>query len=185
MKKVLLFVFILFVVSCVPVEEVVEEIEEVEEVEVVEEEIEIIEPEPISLDVPCTNNSECLATELCLDNICARLADLYSGDDCEIKCKLDEVTFTTSDGQEFTTPPGRGSYTGAGAMDWIVQRTPPHCEGEDVKVPILFTKKSYSTVYAEEAIVLEKGETSKVITHPLVKSINFQLTVDDVRIECS
>ncbi len=132
----------------------------------------------------CTNTSQCADGQLCINSQCGSLMALYQTD-CPQKCTMKELEIETSDGQTFTIPPGQGSYTAAGALSWTTQRLPPYCPTETVTVPFVIIKKSYSAVYGEEMVAVKEGETSAVITHPVIPRIAFTLTVKNVTEECS
>lgn len=153
-----------------------------------DEDVPVTSEAPPLLDVPvsssCTNTSQCADGQLCINNQCGSLTTLYQTD-CPQKCTMKEIEIETSDGQTFTIPPGQGSYTAAGALSWTTQRLPPYCPTETVTVPFVITKKSYSTVYGEEMVAVPEGETSTVITHPVISRIAFTLTVKNVVEECS
>lgn len=132
----------------------------------------------------CTNTSQCTGGQLCINSQCGQLTSYYQTD-CPQKCTMKKIEIETSDGQTFTVPPGQGSYTAAGALSWTTQRLPPYCPTDAVTVPFVITKKSYSTVYGEEMVAVQEGETSAVITHPVIPRIAFTLMVKKVVEECS
>lgn len=100
------------------------------------------------------------------------------------KCTVKELTITTSDGDTLPMVPGKGSYTGAGAIEWAVEKGAPQCE-EEVKVPIKIIKRSYGKIVSEDSLSLVEGETSKIIDHPTIKTLKFTLRVDDLKVQCS
>lgn len=193
MKRLVMWCLILFSVvllACQPLEKAPEQTVVPEPV-LVQEETALPEdvpagfpPPEVSASSSCSNTSQCVGGQLCINSRCGQVADYYQTD-CPQKCTMKEIEIETSDGQTFTIPPGQGSYTAAGALSWTTQRLPPYCPTETVTVPFVITKKSYSTVYGEEMVAVQEGETSAVITHPVIPRIAFTLTVKNVVEECS
>ncbi len=103
---------------------------------------------------------------------------------CTQTCRVKEVTITTSDGDTIPLVPGKGGYTGAGAIEWVVERGPEQCERE-LTVPIKITKRNYGKIVSEDSVTLSKGQTSKIIDHPTIKTLRFTLRLDDVKAQCS
>ena len=137
----------------------------------------------VTTPVVCTLNSECAGGSYCISQKCTSLDSLVNTT-CDVKCTTSEVVIETSDGKSYTLPPGKGDYTAAGAIDWTILRTPPHCKGSLVRVPITIFKRNYGKTLGDEAIILLKGETSAVITHPINKKVAFTITVKDVVESC-
>jgi hypothetical protein len=164
------------------IEEALDEVEEQVEV-LVEEVIEDIEEEPVG----CTTNDDCEWDEYCIDEICGKTGDIYDTDgDCEEKCNFNDVVITTSDGDEMTLSRGKGSYTAAGAIEWKLLSSSDYCLGdEDTVVAIKLIYKNAGTLLGEEIVTVDVGETSKVITHPVISSISFTLEVESINEECS
>ena len=103
--------------------------------------------------------------------------------DCT-RCTVKEVTVTTSDGDTLPLVPGKGGYTGAGAIEWAVEKAPAQCE-EELTVPIKIVKRSYGKIVGEDNIALADGETSKIIDHPTIKTLKFTLRLDSWKLQCS
>ena len=144
--------------------------------------------ENTSLTVPsntCTFNSNCTQGSYCVEGMCTTISSLYQTADCAQKCNFKDVVIETSDEETYTVARGQGDYTAAGALQWLVMSGPSYCKGTPVTVPINILKKNYDTIYADEVIKLKLGETSKVITHPLVKRVAFTLKVKDFKETCS
>ncbi len=133
----------------------------------------------------CIFNSNCTQGEYCINGECKLVSQLYETNGCGEKCNFKDVVIETSDKETYTVPRGQGDYTAAGALQWVVVNGPSYCQGSPVVVPINILKKNYDTIYADEVITLEKGETSSVITHPLVKRVAFTLKVKDYTETCS
>ncbi len=162
-------------------EESIPEVEEnIEEIEEIEEEIEILE------DTSCSENSGCETGLLCIDNECQKLTTLYDTESsCDITCNFDTVIISTSDGDELTLSRGQGSYTAAGALEWKLVSSADYCMQEETLVAVKLLKKNYGRIIAEEVVTLTVGETSDIITHPQIASIEFTLTVESINEQCS
>jgi len=193
MKKI--FVFCLLILSLVLVacqtprgepylpDQSEEIIEETIETPPEEPEEEIQEPE---VDLSCTHNENCTWGELCIEGTCQVLAELYpSTEECTTTCKFTKVEILTSDGETYNLPPGQGSYTAAGALDWEIVSAPVYCQGEKPTIPIKILKRNYGEIFSDDVILLEIGETSKVIKHPFVKRVAFTLTIEGIEEVCS
>ena len=137
-------------------------------------------PEPQNLS--CQASSQC-AGKLCIDNTCQTIADLYKTD-CPTKCSFSSLTFSTSDGEHYALGEGQGTYTAAGALEWKVATVPDFCLQESLVVPLLLIKKNYGKIVAEEVITLKEGQTSKIITHPSIKSVKFTVKADKIGTSC-
>ena len=141
------------------------------------------EPEPEVMEAQsCTNNANCSVNELCIDGTCGTIAELYSTD-CEETCSTKEVTVVTSDKTTHEFPPGKGSYTGAGALEWKIESIPKHCPEKNELVPFRITRFSFGEKIGDEVITIREGKSSDEMTHPNVKSVEFTLTVEDVKCE--
>jgi hypothetical protein len=139
------------------------------------------EPAPQS----CVMNSDCSDGNVCIDEICGKLADLYADDNnCDATCRINEVQVVTNRGDTYDFPPGKGSYTGAGALEWRLQRGPQHCATQDARIPILITKRNYGDVISEAYVTLAKGETTPILDHPSVP-VEFTLKADDMTTTCT
>jgi hypothetical protein len=132
----------------------------------------------------CTMNSECSDGNVCIDNICGKLADLYSNEDCDAMCRITEVHVVTNRGDSYNFPPGKGSYTGAGALEWRLQSGPNHCAIQDPRVPIIITKRNYGDVISEAYVTLAEGETTSVLDHPSVP-LEFTLSANKITTTCT
>ena len=131
----------------------------------------------------CEASSECDG-KLCIDNTCKTLAEFYTTD-CSLKCSFSAIAFSTSDGENYTLAEGQGTYTAAGALEWKVMSIPDFCLTEKVVVPLLLIKKNYGKVVAEEIVTLQEGQSSKVLTHPAIKSVKFTVKADKVETSCT
>ena len=89
----------------------------------------------------CEGNSDCTGNEVCIDNECGTVAQLYKTEGCQETCNFNNVNITTSDDQSFTLSRGKGSYTAAGALEWKIVTGPDYCSGEDIIVPLRIIKK--------------------------------------------
>ncbi len=144
----------------------------------------VVPVEKITMEsVPCKFNTECAGGSYCISEKCISLDSLVDSN-CEQKCTIKDVVIETNDGKLYTLPPGKGDYTAAGAIDWTIIRTPPHCKGSAVKIPIAIFKRNYDKILGDEAIIISKGETSTVIGHPINKKIAFTITVKDIVEAC-
>ena len=132
----------------------------------------------------CQINADCPEWEECIDGKCGTIEQLYDTN-CEEKCNFQQVTVSTSDGQTLTLNRGSGDYTAAGALEWQISVVPDFCKGSVVKVPIKIIKKNYGEIVEEEIITLQKGQSSKLLTHPQISRVQFTVTLDDVVNTCS
>lgn len=145
----------------------------------------------------CDDHNQCSRGKICIDNKCGVLYSLYNTN-CTRKCNFNDMDFLTSDGESYNLfERGKGSYTAAGALEWRVLPGPNYCEGDEAIVPVEFIKKGPETsvneagvkqtdikVLSKKIITLRKGQASKMITHPQIKSINFSLTLQDYNEVC-
>ncbi len=132
----------------------------------------------------CTVNADCPAGNVCIDGNCSKLSAAYATEACAQQCGLKEVTVRTSDGDVLVLPPGKGSYTAAGGLDWNVVAVPPFCKEDEGKILFRIVRKKGGQILNEEYITLRKGETSKALTHPSIKKLAFTLKAEDVKVEC-
>ncbi|MDP3640248.1 MAG: hypothetical protein Q8R53_03540 [Nanoarchaeota archaeon] len=147
-----------------------------------------IETETEEKEQACVRTEDCSEKLECIDGSCQTLASLYEIDyenNCPATCTLQSVQLRTSDGEDYSLRRGQGSYTAAGALAWEVMGTPVYCSGETPLVPIKFIKKTTGTVIEAEIVTLHKGETTRIITHPLIPRVQFTITVKDVEEECT
>ena len=141
-------------------------------------------PEPVieePVDLSCTDSSECEGQ--CIDGTCGTVTELYNFE-CEAKCNYNKVVIKTSDGQEYTLNRGQGSYTGAGALEWKLLGGPDYCTEKNIPVPMKLIYKKTGEILGEEVIVLHVGETSNVLKHPTIASIQFTTTLVSINEEC-
>ncbi len=131
----------------------------------------------------CTVNADCASGTLCIDNACKTIASLYNTA-CAKKCTVETVDVTTSDGEKYTLARTQGSYTAAGALEWKVGSIPLYCPGQKATIPFHFIKKTTGKVLSEEVVTVEEGQTSPVITHPLISRVKFTVRVDKVKEVC-
>ena len=141
------------------------------------EENKVIEP------ISCKTNSECSVGLICIDNKCGTIEDLYQTN-CTKKCNFNNVAVLTSDGNTLTLNRGRGDYTAAGAVEWILASGPDYCKTAKTIVPVKLLAKNYGKIINEKYITINAGEKSTVITHPTIKNINFFLTIKSVNETC-
>lgn len=132
--------------------------------------------------VACSTTSDCSAGDQCIDGSCGTVAELYRTD-CAQTCSVRQVDITTSDGATYQFPPGKGSYTAAGGLEWKVESIPAHCPEEKELVPFRISKYTYGKLVSDEVITVREGTTSKVLTHPTITTLKFTLKVTGV--ECS
>ncbi len=114
----------------------------------------------------CTDNLQCSGSRLCINGQCRTLSGLYGGSSfCDQRCGFYSVSVRAND-ETYSYPPGLGSYTCVGALEWKVMKGMPlHCEGEPVIVPFKISKKADGKVLSEEVIALRERE-SREIRHP-------------------
>lgn len=145
-----------------------------------------LEPEIIEeINLACTHNENCSEGKLCIQGECQLLNTFYTLDETCQKCIFTKVNLVTSDGETYSVPPGQGSYTAGGALEWDIWPSSQYCQGEEPIVPIKILKRNYGEIFADELVMIKVGQTSKVITHPLVSSIQFTLTINNVEETCS
>ncbi len=140
-----------------------------------------VQTAPVNLS--CTLTADCEAGKQCLNGQCGTIEQLYQTD-CISKCNFEEIIISTSDGETYTLGKGQGSYTAAGALEWKLISVPNYCPMEKVIVPIRIIAKNYGKIVGEYALTLEEGETSDQIMHPDIPSIEFTVTLDDVKEKC-
>jgi len=139
----------------------------------------------LTVEKECTDSSQCESRE-CLDGKCDYLGKMYSKplDQCSKVCNFYNVDILTSDGELYSLKPREGSYTGAGALDWTILNAPDHCIEESPQVPIKIDRNLPGKTINSEIILLNKGESSKLLTHPSVAGLYFTLTVVNVYEVC-
>ncbi len=131
----------------------------------------------------CTDNSECVWEEQCIDGSCGKITELYETEGCDIKCNFDNIEIETSDGDLFTLSRGKGDYTGGGAIEWVVSSGDDYCQGEEIIIPVKIIKKNYGKMISEEYVTVGVGEASQIITHP-TSSIEFTFEILSVEETC-
>lgn len=144
--------------------------------------VEVLPPPPIN--ISCTLTADCEAGKQCLNGQCGTIESLYNTN-CASKCNFEEVIISTSDGESYTLGKGQGSYTAAGAIEWKLMNVPDYCVTERAVVPLRIIAKNYGKIVGEYALTLQEGETSEQIIHPSIPSIEFTVTLDEVKEECS
>lgn len=133
----------------------------------------------------CETNADCAQGTFCIDDECGTIANLYKTEGCTEKCNFDSVVIETSDGQTFTLNRGQGDYTAAGALEWTLASGPDYCpESDDIIVPVKIKKKNAGQVLSEQYVTVLVGETSEVVTHPTIKSVQFTFTIKSVDETC-
>ncbi len=132
----------------------------------------------------CIANDECHEGDVCIDNRCGKLAELYEPQECPNKCQLQSAVMVTGEGGEHIVGIGGGSYTAAEALFWSIEGGPAHCPTQETRVPVRIVKKNYGENIGEEYLTLKKGETSKTIYHPTSPTVAFTLRVNDVKVDC-
>lgn len=145
---------------------------------------EIIETAP-KPKIGCTHTANCSIDEYCLNGNCGKLVDEYLTKDCQNKCKVSSVKIDTSDGETYDLSLGQGSYTAASALEWKTMSGQEFCPEDEAIIFIKVTTKNYDDIFSDEVITLKEGETSKVITHPLMPKIKFTLTLKSLEKVCS
>lgn len=195
MIKKLFFIMLLcmslFLIGCNE-EIIVQEIPEVEQV--IEEIVQEVEAEPVieeivevEVETGCTTKTECAWNEHCIEGECAQLTTIYDTESvCDSKCNFNQVQITTSDGDEFELARGKGDYTLAGAIEWQLMSGADYCLGDDsTTVAIKLKKKNYGEIIEEQVILVNQGEISQIISHPIMTTAAFTLTVNSINEECS
>ncbi len=134
--------------------------------------------------ISCTLTADCEDGKQCINGQCGTIESMYNTN-CASKCNFEEVVVSTSDGETYTLGKGQGSYTAAGAIEWKLLSVPNYCPMENVIVPIRFIAKNYGRIVGEYALTLHEGETSEQIIHPAIPSIEFTVTVEQVKENCS
>jgi len=104
--------------------------------------------------------------------------------ECANGCAVQKVHLKTSDGEEYTLPPGQGSYSYAGALEWKILPVPEYCTAGKAMVPFQFISKTTGKVLGEETVTVAVGEKSKVVTHPTVQRVAFTVEVVSVEEKC-
>jgi hypothetical protein len=133
----------------------------------------------------CETNADCGAGTFCIDTECGTIDNLYKTEGCTEKCNFNSVVIETSDGQTFTLNRGQGDYTAAGALEWTLASGPDYCpESDDIIVPVKIKKKNAGKLLSEQYLTVLVGETSEVVTHPTIKSVQFTFTIKSVEEEC-
>ena len=124
---------------------------------------------------------------LCIEDECSTISKVYDVEGvCTSKCNFNQVHITTSDGDEFELARGKGDYTLAGGIEWLLMSSADYCIKDDpTPVAIKLKKKNYGEVIQEQVIILDVGKTSKVISHPIMTNAAFTLRVDSINEECS
>lgn len=114
----------------------------------------------------CVDNLQCSGNQLCINNQCLALAELYEGSPfCDKLCDFYSVNVRAND-ETYNYRPGLGSYTCAGALEWKTMKgMPRHCEGEPAVVPFKIIKKDAGKILSEEIVALRERESKKV-NHP-------------------
>lgn len=132
----------------------------------------------------CTFNSNCSEGEYCIAKTCTPLQAIYNST-CVNTCTIKEVELTTSDQKSYALAPGKGDYTAAGALEWTIVRAPPFCQDQpSLQVPFKIFKRNYGNVLGDEVILLQEGQTSSVIIHPVMKDLKFTLTLNKITLNC-
>ncbi|MBU0470472.1 MAG: hypothetical protein KJ598_00370 [Nanoarchaeota archaeon] len=133
----------------------------------------------------CTDNKQCPQGEYCINDYCTALSSLYQGTgDCSKQCEIYAIEMTTSDKETYNIKPKGGSYTSAGALEWKTLKMPIHCKGEQPIVPINIIQKKTGEIINERVITLKQGETSKILTHPSIPSVQFSLKANRIYYSC-
>ena len=184
MKKAMVAILIisLFLIACQGYQEVPET--SFETTEPLNEPLEDASP-PTEEDAACTNSDSCTPGKLCIESQCQYLEKFYEVDSTCKKCKFSKITLLTSDGETYEVAPGQGGYTAASALEWEVVPGKEYCQGQTPTIPIEILKRNYNTIYNQEIILLQEGETSEVITHPIVKKLAFTIKITKVEETCS
>ena len=134
----------------------------------------------------CADNLQCGSGKLCLNGLCGTLSSIYQGSPiCDKQCNYYALRISTSDGETYNVKPKRGSYTAAGALEWKIMEAPLHCNGEETVIPVAIIRKAPGKILSEEVITLQKGETSRTITHPALPDLSFSLKIESVNELCS
>ncbi len=139
----------------------------------------------------CKLSAECSEGKECIDERCDTLTEKFarmgslSSSPCEKKCTLQKVYLKTSDGEEYSLPPGQGSYSYAGALEWKILASPSQCQQLNALVPFQFISKTTGKILGEEVVTVPAGFKSKVVTHPAIPRIAFTVEVTKVDKECS
>ncbi|MBI2573709.1 hypothetical protein HYV86_07625 [Candidatus Woesearchaeota archaeon] len=133
----------------------------------------------------CTDNTQCIRGNYCVNGGCMALSDLYEESNCDLKCNLKKVHIKTNDGHEYDLGIGGGDYTAAGGIEWEILRGADYCNTEPAKVPILITKKRGREILEESVVALGEGETSKTITLPNSPGVRFEISVTDIAQQCN
>ena len=182
----LLLFFMIVLVGCDYLEPVsVEKTNPLEENTSVNDVEEIVEEPVLEELIICQVNSDCEWNKLCIDEKCGTIDDLYVTEGCTEKCNFNSVVVETSDGDTFTLNRGQGDYTAAGAVEWTLASGPDYCPGsDDIIVPVKIKKKNIGKIISEEYRTVLVGKTSKVVTHPTIKSIAFTFRIKSVNEVC-
>ncbi|HLD00736.1 MAG TPA: hypothetical protein VJC39_03245 [Candidatus Nanoarchaeia archaeon] len=141
----------------------------------------------------CTKSADCPLGRSCVDQACYFVSELYATTGCNVKCNLIRAKITARNEkypemnpEEYVLPRKGGSYTGAGAVEWLILEGPDYCQipTTEVVIPIKIILKHQGQVLSEEVVALKTGQKSKEITHPFVELYGFTLTVDEVFHTC-
>ncbi len=143
----------------------------------------IIPPEMTN--VSCKQNSDC-SIGSCINSKCSDFDAIYGPvPNCAKKCNYNLVELSTSDGEKYTLPPGQGSYSYAGALEWKINPLPDYCLGQEPKVAIEILAKTTGKVLQDYYFMVGVGGTTPIATHPSIKRVQFKITVDKVTEKCS
>ena len=147
----------------------------------------------------CSDNNDCSADKVCINNKCGYVKDIYKGSDiCSKRCTYYSVETVTSDGETYFHKPGQGGYTAAGGLTWNLLDAPSHCIEENAQTVFEISKlgpttiinengekKSKISLLSKEIITLEQGQKSKIITHPANSNIKFTLLANEIFENCN
>lgn len=132
----------------------------------------------------CVNDDECDAGKLCIDGKCGTIDEIYKTEGCEVKCNFNDIVVKTSDGLEFEIKRGRGEYSYAGALEWVIASGPDYCQGEEIIVPVKLLKKNYGKILNTQYVTVKVGEESPLVTHPVIEDVQFHFTIESVEETC-
>jgi hypothetical protein len=132
----------------------------------------------------CKVNSDCSAGKVCIDNQCGIIREIHQTEDCTETCNYNEITVLTNEGDTLILPPGKGSYTAGGGIEWKISSAPDYCKGEETIVPFKILLRSGGKAIHEEVVTVKVGETSKEIVHPNSEKYKITLTVKEINEVC-
>ncbi len=134
----------------------------------------------------CQFNSNCTTSTYCINGACQALpkSSQQALAGCRT-CRVTSVDVYTSDKETYSVPPGQGSYTAAGALEWTIISPGSYCQGSKPAIAFKILTKNYNKVYRDDTIIVEEGKTSAVIKHDLIKDIAFTLKVAKISEECA